>query len=379
MKSKKENKKPLMNILNNKRKRENNKNQEENISNNINTKENENELSKIKNIHFSKCIVEDARDYGITDLEINLFETFISIDNIPYLIYINKDNKIVFYDLNNNKKKFEIKNAHEEIIAYIRYYLDETNKRDLLLTISYQENNIKIWNINSLECIFDLDSDSDTKYICSANFLYNDKQINIIALYEENRPYSELNIYNLNNDEIEEIKYFHGATYFLKTFYNKKNNNNYIITGHYNYIISYDYNKGKQYRQYKDGKSLQHSSAIIYEKNAEVKLIESCWDGYVRIWNFDSGKLLQKINVIINEVGLKRILNSICLWDNDYVFVGYDGAYIILVDIKNGYVIKKIKDNDNAPVLSIKKICTNLGECLITQEFNRNEIKLWII
>ena len=49
------------------------------------------------------------------------------------------------------------------------------------------------------------------------------------------------------------------------------------------------------------------------------------------------------------------------------------------MDIKNGNVIKKIKDNDNAPVLSIEKISTNFGEYLITQEFNRNEIKLWLI
>ena len=48
-------------------------------------------------------------------------------------------------------------------------------------------------------------------------------------------------------------------------------------------------------------------------------------------------------------------------------------------NIKNGKVIKKLKDNDNAPVLSIEKISTNLGEYLITQEFNRNEIKLWFI
>ena len=120
-----------------------------------------------------------------------------------------------------NKKTFEIKNAHEEIICYIRYYLDEINKRDLILTISYQENNIKVWNINSLECIFDLDSDSDTKYIHSANFLYNNNQINIIVLYEENGHFNKLNIYDLNSDEIEVIKYFHGITYFLKTYYNK--------------------------------------------------------------------------------------------------------------------------------------------------------------
>ena len=272
MKSKKskKTKAPPMNTLNNKRKRAKSSNKLENLSTNIKTKDNE--LSKIKNIHFSKCIVEDAMDRGISDLEINLFEIFQSIDNILYLVYINKKNIVVFYDWNKNKKTFEIKNAHEEIICCIRYYLDEINKRDLILTISYREKNIKVWNINSLECIFDLDSDSDTKYIHSANFLYNNNQINIIVLYEENRNYNKLNIYDLNSDEIQGIKYFHGITFFLKTYYNKKNNNSYIISGHYNYIISYDYNKGKQYRQYKDGKNLYSIKVLSYMKKMMMKL-----------------------------------------------------------------------------------------------------------
>ena len=97
----------------------------------------------------------------------------------------------------------------------------------------------------------------------------------------------------------------------------------------------------------------------------------------IRIWNFDSGKLLNKINLINKE----RRLNGICLWDNDYIFIGDEDGYIILIDIKNGNVIKKFKDKDkdNAPILSIEKISINIGECLITQEYNRNKINLWII
>ena len=92
------------------------------------------------------------------------------------------------------------------------------------------------------------------------------------------------------------------------------------------------------------------------------------------------GNYCKKINVVVENEKLKKILNCIFLWDNDYIFVGYDGAYIILVDIKNGNLIKKLKDNDNAPLLSIEKISTDsYGECLVTQGFNRNEIKLWII
>ena len=378
-------------ILNNKRKRTKNPNknktsktktkhkkEQENFSNNIDIKDNEKEkeLLKLKNIHFSKCIVKDAQDKAISSsLEINLFETFKSIDNnISYLVYVDKFNNIVFYDLNDNKTTCKIKNSHNENIFYIRYYLDKINKRDLLLTISH-ENNIKVWNINSLQCIFDIDEDN--KNVNSANFLFTENQLHIIAVCEENRPYIELNIYDLNGEKEEEIKYFHGAIYFLKTFYNKKNEHSYIITGHYNYIISYDYSKGKQYRQYKDGKNV-HPCAVISEKDEEIRLIESCWDGNVRIWNFDSGKLMKKINLNPGTISEKR-LNGICLWGIDYIFAGYNEGYIILIDIKNGIEIKKIKDNDNAPILSIEKISIHLGEFLITQEYNRNEIKLWVI
>ena len=330
-------------------------------------------------IHFSKSIVTDAIYYIIrSDIEINLFEAFKTIDNIPYLVYINKDNFIIFYDLNNNKKTFEIKNGHNDNISYIRYYLDQLNKRDLLLTISHLENNIKVWDINNLECILYIDSGN--KDIFSANFLYSDNQINIISLYQENVLYSdEFNIYNLNGDKIDEIKYFHGRIFFIKTYYNKKEDKSYIITGHDKYIVSYDYTKGKQYRQYKDGGGpyFRHICAVINENDNEIKLIESCWDGKIRIWNFDSGKLLNKINLINKE----RRLNGICLWDNDYIFIGDEDGYIILIDIKNGNVIKKFKDKDkdNAPILSIEKISINIGECLITQEYNRNKINLWII
>ena len=43
------------------------------------------------------------------------------------------------------------------------------------------------------------------------------------------------------------------------------------------------------------------------------------------------GNYCKKINVVVENEKLKKILNCIFLWDNDYIFVGYDGAYIILV------------------------------------------------
>ena len=63
-------------------------------------------------------------------------------------IYIDKKNSIISYDIINNRKINEIKNAHKEYITYLRYYLDNINNRDLFISISYINNNIKLWNIN---------------------------------------------------------------------------------------------------------------------------------------------------------------------------------------------------------------------------------------
>ena len=49
----------------------------------------------------------------------------------------------------------------------------------------------------------------------------------------------------------------------------------------------------------------------------QIQLIESSYDGNIRIWNFDSGIVLNKIKISEDR------LYGICLWDNDYLFIGY--------------------------------------------------------
>ena len=191
--------------------------------------------SNFSNIHYAQSIVNDIRDeslnkFSISRIEVNLFETFKSIDNIYFLVYVNKDNSIVIYNLNDNEKVCLLKKAHKKKIRYIKYYLDIINKRDLLLSSSYIENNIKIWNIQNYECILNLNVENS---LYSANFLYENNQINIISYNYDYRKYHKLNIFNLDGTQIEQIKYQHGKILFLKTYFNKKNNKSYIITCHY--------------------------------------------------------------------------------------------------------------------------------------------------
>ena len=83
----------------------------------------------------------------------NTFTAFKSINNILYLVYSNPKKSIISYDLINNKKINEIKEAHNEQITNFRNYFDEINHRDLILSKSANDNNIKIWEVNNWACI----------------------------------------------------------------------------------------------------------------------------------------------------------------------------------------------------------------------------------
>ena len=104
-----------------------------------------------------------------------------------------------------------------------------------------------------------------------------------------------------------------------------------------------------------------------------IKLIESCYDGNIRIWNFHSGELIKKIKVSDDY------LSGICLWNNEYLFVGCFDKTIKLIEMKKGIIVKSLKGHQNR-VLTIKKInCPKYGDCLISKGWKDDQIKLWII
>ena len=100
-------------------------------------------------------------------------------------------------------------------------------------------------------------------------------------------------------------------------------------------------------------------------------MIESSCDGNIRIWNFHSGYLLNKINII------NGWLYGICLWNNEYLFVGCEDKTIKLIDINNKKIIK-ILEGHKDHVLTVKLINhPKYGECLISQGAGNDQIKLW--
>ena len=340
-----------------------------------------NEIDKLKKLHNNnnpkdiKLISNIPNDsYADDDLN-NSFVVFKSINEILYLIYADKNKSIICYDLNENKNIKILKNYYNHYITNFRHYLDKINKRDLVMSISEKENNIRIWNANNWECILNIANIYDKGFIDSSCFLNYINDIYIITSNANFGNASPIKIYDFNKKLIKEIKNSNNDTFFIDTYYDNILSKIYIITGNKYFSRSYDYEENNKYHEYNDNNINDDYgifSIIIKNNKNIIKIIESCSDGIIRIFNFHSGLLLNKI-----KIG-DYFLYGMCLWSDNYLFVGCQDNTIKIVEIKNGLIIKSLNNHNNG-VITIKKIIhPKYGECLISQNYKESEIKLWI-
>ena len=324
-------------------------------------------ISNPKNIKYLKNLIEDT--YFDCSFD-NVFTTFWSIDNIIYLIYSYKNN-IISYNLIKNQKINEIKEAHKSNITNFKYFLDKYNKRDLIISVSF-DNNIKLWNIKAFEIIIDLKNINLAGVIFSSCFLNNNNEIYIVTCNYNFIGYCEpIKIFNFKGNKIKEINDSNERTFFIDSYYDNKLSKNFIITGNYGFVKSYDYRENKIYYKYSDNDNRYHISIIIINNEELIKLIESSEDGNIRIWNFHTSDLLNKI-----KIG-NYCLNGICLWNKEYLFIGCSDKSIKLLELKKGIIFKDLVGHNNE-VITIKKINHPIfGECLISQGIDYDKIKIW--
>jgi WD40 repeat protein len=240
------------------------------------------------------------------------------------------------------------------------------------MSISSKNNNIKIWNIKNWECILNMYDVYKKGWLFSACFISEKNNNYIITSNCNGRESDSIKVFDFKGTKIKKIKDSKDETLFISTYYDKDFSNNYIITGNCNYVKSYDYDKNELYHIYSDNKNGNHYSIVIKEDKQLIRLMESCLDGYLRIWDFHSTSYLSKIKVS-NEC-----LKSLCLWNNDYLFIACSDKTIKVINLKTGLSPICLKGHSDE-VLTIKKIIhPTYGECLISQGWGNEKIKLWI-
>ena len=316
--------------------------------------------------------IEESTTYAYHQ-GVNSFCLFWSVDRILYLIYANNVNSIISYDLNNDKKINEIKRAHSKYITSFRHYLDGNNKRDLVLSVSTENNNVKVWNIKNYECLCNIKNIYEKSVILSACFVNENNKIFIVTGNEPYKIFEEIKVFELNGNKCKEIYNYDDLTHFIDSYYDKNSSKNFIITGNASYPRSYDYSNNQLYHKYSDDNNKNQYYMVFFDKDDILKLIECNQDYYIRIWDFHSGKLINKIK-ISDSVYFK--VYSLYVSTNNYLFVGTCEGVILKIDLKTQKIISFFKDQSG--VFGIQLIDhPRYGECLVIKGFAGCKIQLW--
>ena len=319
-----------------------------------------------------KCnITKDSYAFSSSCLSLldNTFTIFKSnFVNIIYLIYANKNKSIISYNLIERKKINEIVNAHENNITNFRYYLDIEQKRDLLISISSDDRNLKLWNINNLECLIDLKNIYDIGSLYSGCFLNINNELYIATCGSNiSQP---IKIFDFKGKIIKKIE-SKLSSYIIDSFYDDKLSKNYLITGNDSCCKSDVYQESIIYKIYCDNDYSGHYNLIIHKINDIYQLIDSGGDGYIRIWDFHLNKLIKKIYIDDNR------LYGMCLWNSNYIFIGCLDTTIKILDINKDKIVKNLEGHKRF-VLTMKKIFHPVyGECLLSQGHENDQIKMW--
>ena len=305
----------------------------------------------------------------------NTFEVFYSYEKILCLVYSTNKKTIVSYNLLIKRKMLEIKNAHDCYITNFRHYFDENNQRNLILSVSGSDNNLKVWNFINWECLINIRKVNKKGSLDSACILNYNNKLYIITSnnYEQENDLEkseQIKIFDFNGNKEKEIEYSDCKTFFILTHCDDNSKINYITTGNEGYIKSYDYNNNKLYHiYYKEENNEPHFSLIVKRYESNTKIIESCWDNNIRVWDFHKGTLIEKISMY-------KSLHGICLLDDIHLCVGC-GKRIKIVNIENGKIIKEIKSHEKN-VWTIKKIYhPYFKDCILAQGAKKAGVKIF--
>ena len=327
---------------------------------------------KIKNVNQEKNInskFDISNPYNLVPFNkintikndfIDLFDFVRTYNDIYYIIYTNNRHEIIFIDILDNKIVLKIKNAHSKKIAHIAHYSDKNNKRDLFA--SYCNNgSLKLWNINTMECIavIDLLSSSGNKLLNSLFFMNLKNKLYIIAPFTSDDNFEKIYFYDLKGIKVKEIKIKNNRVFDINCYYEKKSHKNYFIFGGSGFLKSFDVNENDIYKIYCNNEAFINNQVLIYEDNKIIKLI-SAGRGLVRIWNFHSGALLNKIKINTNKYNLPII----CIWNNDYLIGACQYYGLKIFDFKNNNIPQTICEFGDPK--DVKKIIhPAYGECLV--------------
>ena len=328
----------------------------------------------IENI-YTKC----DSDYGLNE-SFDIFKSELNGNN--YLIVANKNNNnIDIINIESNKLIKSIKNNPSKFI-YIKYFQKIEAKKNYLITINIK-NAINIYEfseendferINLLLTIITKKEFNNTFNFINGTLIFNikinSKLFDILLVSSRARYMEEYPtlIYNIKNgQELKEISHTKkNMTRFMIPWYNKNDDNYYLIELCEELLIVINILYNNIYAKLDEEKFKSFNTGFVHELNDIDFLFVADSCGQIQVFNLFSKEICFKIDVRKNKSNIR--LYGLILWNYNYLIVNDDNnKSIIVIDLKNKYIIGSTYNEHNDSVRCIKRIRhKKYGECLIT-------------
>ena len=275
-----------------------------------------------------------------------------------------------------NKELISLK-GHKCDIRTIRYFINDKNFNEYLISAD-DDRIVIIWDItNNYNIKYKINTNYEDDI--SSNLLMfplNIKDNYIITssnAISNNIYESAIKIYSLNNGNF--LKYIPGSNNnyicYLLSWYNKKNNNYYLVELADKKIIINNLLENELYCELIKEPETYHNSGFIFNKGNNEYLCCSSTNGYINIWDLYNKNIFKTINT-------KGFLMHIINWNNKYIIVAdLNNKAFKIIDIEIGEVISIYKHN--LGVVSVKKLFHPIyGESLLS-DARDDKIRLWRI
>ena len=261
------------------------------------------------------------------------------IFNQKYKIYIaygvnSLDLECYDYLLDDNFLLF--KKLHKEPFDSCRYFYDNKNYKDLIITSSH-DSHVKVIDFKEKDStlILDLDFEYIKDVIINTAYFIDNKIMIPFAFHTKS---GRVSFYNLKGIKINELKSDPGFVLCLNGYYHEDKQINYAIVSNSNGIYVYNINNYSLYNKFipkiKSLKSTSFSEGHIIEIEEKIVLVGPLFsEGFLYLWNLISKDLFKLIK-------LSYGLTDICFWSNNYIFATYNGS------IKDKFVLININDKE---------------------------------
>ena len=282
-------------------------------------------------------------------------------DNVPYLVYNNKNNyNLEVMRLNDNTIVHYL-SKHYHKVTVIKYYYNKNNDEEYLLSCDINKL-VVIWDVQNNFYIKSTIQEQFNGITWDAHIIFNISNQTFILLSSDKRGVP-IKLYELKENVSPFFKDIPGTgenstNYMIPWFFNNK----YYIIKFYDNISIHNIFENECYAVLNTDNS-RYYCGFIY--NILYLCANDRNQSILRIWDLANKNIFKEIKYD------GRIGRQIIPWNDNNIIVACEHCFII-IDLKNGKMINKIMVEKSC-LGGLKKVYLNrLGECLIISDFNNN-------